>query len=56
MVLDEPRVDDETVHLQGIDFIYHRNESELFDQTFIDYQDSWFGQGFVVCSPASEPC
>ena len=56
MVLDEPREEDETVHLQGIDFVYHKHEKELFDQTVIDYKDSWYGLGFVVYSPASEPC
>lgn len=56
MVLDEPREEDETVHLQGIDFVYDKHEKELFDQTVIDYKDSWYGEGFVVYSPASEPC
>jgi Fe-S cluster assembly iron-binding protein IscA len=55
MVLDEPRAEDETVNLQGIDFVYNRQESELFNQTFIDYRDSWYGEGFVLCSPLSEP-
>ena len=56
MVLDGPREEDETVHLQGIDFVYDRHEKDLFHQTVIDYKDSWYGEGFVVCSPASEPC
>ena len=56
MVLDEPREEDESVHLQGIDFFYDRHEEALFNQTAIDYKDSWYGEGFVLCSPASEPC
>jgi Fe-S cluster assembly iron-binding protein IscA len=56
MVLDEPRKEDEIVHIQGIDVVYDGNEKALFDQTVIDYRDSWYGEGFVVCSPASEPC
>ncbi len=56
MVLDEPREEDEIVHLQGIEFVYNKHEKDLFNQTFIDYRDSWYGEGFVVSSPASEPC
>ena len=56
MVLDEPREGDEKVHLQGIDFVYDAREKALLNQTVIDYRDSWYGEGFVVCSPASEPC
>lgn len=57
MVLDGPRnANDEIVRFQGIDFVYDRREKELFDQTFIDYRDSWYGVGFVLCSPTSEPC
>lgn len=56
MVLDEPREEDETVHLQGIAFVYDRAEEALFDRTVIDYKDSWYGEGFVLCSPQSEPC
>ena len=56
MVLDEPREGDESVHVQGIDFVYDRRDREFLDQTVIDYKDSWYGDGFVACSPASEPC
>jgi Fe-S cluster assembly iron-binding protein IscA len=56
MVLDEPGEEDEIVNLQGIKFVYDKNERELFNQTSIDYKDSWYGEGFTVCSPASEPC
>lgn len=56
MVLDEPRDGDETVNSQGIEFVYKMHERDLFEQTFIDYRDSWYGIGFVVCSPRSEPC
>jgi Fe-S cluster assembly iron-binding protein IscA len=56
MVLDEPRKDDEVVNFKGIHFVYQRHEKDLFNQTFIDYKDSWYGEGFVICSPASEPC
>ena len=56
MVLDEPRDEDEIVYSQGFEFVYDKNEKELLDQTFIDYRDSWYGEGFVVCSPKSEPC
>jgi len=55
MVLDEPREEDESVHLQGIDFIYDINDKKLLNQTVIDFRDSWYGEGFVVWSPASEP-
>lgn len=56
MVLDEPREDDETVYLEGFQFIYNKHENDLLDGTLIDYKDSWYGEGFTVCSPASEPC
>lgn len=56
MVLDVPREDDEVMHLQGIHFVYNRHEKDLLDHTSIDYRDSWYGEGFVICSPASEPC
>jgi Fe-S cluster assembly iron-binding protein IscA len=56
MVLDGPREEDEIVHKDGIDFVYHKQEKALFDETVIDYKDSWYGEGFVICSPASEPC
>ncbi len=56
MVLDEPREEDEIVHLQGIEFVYNKHEKDLFNQTLIDYNDSWYGERFVVCSPTSEPC
>lgn len=56
MVLDEPGKEDEIVHFQGIDFIYSINEKKLFNQTTIDYKDSWYGEGFVLYSPTSEPC
>jgi len=56
MALDEPKEDDEIVQVQGIGFSYNKHEKALFDQTLIDYKDSWHGEGFTVCSPASEPC
>jgi Fe-S cluster assembly iron-binding protein IscA len=56
MVLDEPREEDEIVHLEGIEFVYNKDEKDLLDQTVIDYKDSWYGEGFAVSSPASEPC
>ncbi len=56
MVLDGHRDGDASVHLQGIDFVYDKHEKALFDQTVIDYKENWFGQGFTVCSPTSEPC
>lgn len=56
MVLDEPREEDEIVYVQGIEFVYNKHEKDLFNQTIIDYKDSWYGEGFAVCSPASEPC
>jgi Fe-S cluster assembly iron-binding protein IscA len=56
MVLDEPREEDQIVHLQGIAFVYDQQEEDLFHQTVIDYRDSWYGEGFVLCSPQSEPC
>jgi Fe-S cluster assembly iron-binding protein IscA len=56
MVLDEPRQDDEIVHLEGFEFAYDPHEKDLLNQTLIDYKDSWYGEGFTVCSPGSEPC
>ncbi len=56
MVLDEPREDDEIVNSEGFEFVYNKDEKDLFNQTLIDYKDSWYGEGFTVCSPASEPC
>jgi Fe-S cluster assembly iron-binding protein IscA len=56
MVLDEPKDEDEIVHLEGIKFAYDKEEKDLFHQTLIDYKDSWYGEGFTVCSPLSEPC
>jgi Fe-S cluster assembly iron-binding protein IscA len=56
MVLEEPREEDEIVHLEGIAFAYNKRKEELLNKTFIDYKDSWYGEGFVVYSPASEPC
>ena len=56
MVLDEHRDGDEIVSLEGIEFVYDKDEKGLFNQTAIDYRDSWYGVGFVLCSPTSEPC
>ena len=56
MVLDEQRDNDETVRVEGINFVYNRKDRDFVNQTVIDYKDSWFGEGFTVCSPASEPC
>jgi len=56
MVLDEPREEDEIVHLEGIEFVYDKREEDLLNQTTIDYKESWYGEGFTVCSPTSEPC
>ena len=56
MVLDEPREGDEMVHLHGIEFVYDIRDKDLLNQTSIDYKDAWYGEGFVVCSPQSEPC
>ena len=56
MVLDVPREEDEIVHLQGFEFVYNKQEKNLLNKTVIDYKDSWYGEGFTVCSPASEPC
>ena len=56
MVLDEPRQEDEVVRVEGFEFVYHKDEKDLFDHTLIDYKDSWYGEGFTVCSPTSEPC
>jgi len=56
MVLDEPGEEDEIVHLEGIEFVYDKHDRDLFNQTWIDYKDFWYGEGFAVSSPASEPC
>jgi Fe-S cluster assembly iron-binding protein IscA len=56
MVLDEPREGDETVQLKGIDLVYDLRDMDLLNRTIIDYQDSWIGERFVICSPTSEPC
>jgi Fe-S cluster assembly iron-binding protein IscA len=56
MVLDVPGEEDEIAHVQGIEFVYNKYDKDLLNQTLIDYKDSWYGEGFVVCSPASEPC
>jgi Fe-S cluster assembly iron-binding protein IscA len=56
MVLDEPRKYDEIIHYNGIEIVYPTQEKDLFDHTFIDFKDSWYGEGFVICSPSSEPC
>ena len=56
MVLDEPRDGDGIVHTEGFQFIYNTKDQALFNETLIDYKDSWYGEGFTVCSPASEPC
>ncbi len=56
MVLDEPMEGDETVHLKGIDFVYDRRDKDILNQTVIDFKDSWIGERFEICSPASEPC
>mgnify|MGYP002346337612 CR=1 FL=1 len=56
MVLEEPRENDEIVQVEGIGFAYDKDDSSLLDQTTIDYKDFWFGEGFAVWSPASEPC
>jgi len=44
------------VHLEGFEFVYNKHEKDLFDQTLIDYKESWYGEGFTVSSPLSEPC
>jgi Fe-S cluster assembly iron-binding protein IscA len=56
LVLDEPGEEDEIVDFQGFEFVYNKQEKDLLNQTLIDYKDSWYGEGFTVCSPASEPC
>lgn len=56
MVLDEPRTNDEVVHCKGIEIVYQTHDKALFDNTLIDFKDSWYGEGFVLCSPTSEPC
>lgn len=56
MVLDEPREEDEIVHAEGFEFVYDEQEKDLLNQAVIDYKDSWYGEGFTVCSPVSEPC
>lgn len=56
MVLDEPKEEDEIMDLEGFAFVYDKNDKDLLNQTTIDYKDSWYGEGFTVCSPASEPC
>ncbi len=56
MVLDEPQENDKIVKVDGFEFAYCQDEEELFNQTVIDYKDFWFGEGFAVSSPNSEPC
>jgi Fe-S cluster assembly iron-binding protein IscA len=56
LVLEEPKEGDEIVHLEGFSFSYDKQEEALLNQTLIDYKDSWYGEGFTVCSPKSEPC
>lgn len=56
MVLDEPREGDESVRVHGIDFVYDKQDEDILNQTVVDYKDFWFGEGFSVCSPTSEPC
>jgi Fe-S cluster assembly iron-binding protein IscA len=56
LALDEPKEDDEIVHVEGFSFAYSKSDRDLLNQTTIDYKDFWFGEGFAVCSPVSEPC
>lgn len=56
MVLDEPRDGDGIVHTGGFEFVYSTRDQALLNETLIDFKDSWYGEGFTVCSPTSEPC
>lgn len=56
MVLDEPQENDEIVRVGSFEFHYDKSEEDLLNQTLIDYKDSWYGEGFTVSSPKSEPC
>jgi Fe-S cluster assembly iron-binding protein IscA len=56
MALDEPTEKDEKVEVQGISFIYQKSDEGYMKNSVIDFQDSFFGRGFVVRSATSGFC
>jgi Fe-S cluster assembly iron-binding protein IscA len=56
LALDEPNDEDEQVNANGIDIIYDKRDQAYFHHTTIDYENSFFGKGFVVRSANASAC
>lgn len=48
MALDEPKAGDQEITVEGISFIYNKDNENVIPDSIIDFQDSFLGRGFVV--------
>lgn len=57
MALDESiTLDDVTMDVEGIPFVYSKRLGVYMEDVVIDYTKSWFGHRLVIRSPFSADC
>lgn len=56
IALDELNDGDEQINTNGIDIIYDKKDKDYFHHTTIDFENSFFGKGFVVRSASASAC
>ncbi|MCF8568264.1 iron-sulfur cluster biosynthesis family protein [Alicyclobacillus tolerans] len=57
MALDESiTVNDVTLEIEGIPFVYDKRLSYYTEELVIDYAKTWFGKRLVIHSPYSGDC
>ncbi len=56
IALDGLNDGDEQINSNGIDIIFDKKDRDYFHLTTIDYENSFFGKGFVVKSANTAAC
>jgi hypothetical protein len=59
LALDEPKVNDERIEVEGFPFIVGSevgNVIRSFGSLFIDYQDRFWAKGFQLSFPGKSSC
>ncbi len=52
LVLDEPKENETTTSINGVDLLVSPDMVSYADDSVVDYRNSWYGRGFTVQSRA----
>ncbi len=56
LTLDESTKEDDKVTSNGIAIVYAKDEEQFYNNSVIDFEDSFLGKGFTIRSSAPSTC